>query len=134
METVLMVAALLAAVAVLALALRAYSFVKRLHQVVDALGRTVEQELNPAVRAWREAAEGVRTAANTLDSGCASIASALDRVDRLTEKLEPLGGQADWLMRTMIGPAIAKVASWVSGFRKGIASVHGGKAEEGLDE
>ena len=129
METLLVVAAFLAAVAVLALALRAYYFVRRLHQVVDSLGRTVEQELNPAVRAWREAAEGVRKAATTLDSGCASIASALDRVDRLTERLEP-----DSLMRTMVGPAIAKIASWVSGFRKGIASVHGGKAEEGLDE
>jgi len=127
METVAIVAivtACLAAVAVLALAIRSCYLVKRLHQLVDSLSRSVEEELNPAVRSWREAADGVKHAAGKLDSGAASLASTLDRLDHFTEKLEP-----DSLLRTMMGPAILKLASWVAGFRKGMASVHAGKTE-----
>jgi len=129
MQTIALTAATLTALVFIAVGIRALFLQCRIARLVDQVGRLLDSEVAPAVRAWREAAEGVRAAATTLDSGCGSLASALDRVDRLTEKLEP-----DSLMRTMIGPAIVKIASWVTGFRKGIASVHGGKAEEGLDD
>ena len=129
METLALVAAFLAAIALLALAIRGYYLVKRLHQLVDSLDRTVENEVNPAVRGWREAADGIKQAAGKLESGAASLATTLDRVDRLTERLEP-----DSLLRTMMGPAIMKLASWVAGFRKGMASVRAPKAEEQLDD
>jgi hypothetical protein len=129
MQTVALTAATLTALVFIAVGIRALFLQSRIARLVDQAGRLLDSEVTPAVRAWREAAEGVRTAATTLDSGCGSLASALDRVDRLTEKLEP-----DSLMRTMVGPAIVKIASWVAGFRKGIASVHGAKAEEGLDD
>ena len=129
MQTVALTAATLTALVFIAVGIRALFLQSRIARLVDQVGRLLDSEVTPAVRAWRETAEGVRTAATTLDSGCVSLASALDRIDRLTEKLEP-----DSLMRTMVGPAIAKIASWVAGFRKGIASVRGAKAEEGLDD
>jgi len=125
MEKLAVFVAILTALAVLVLAIRSYYLVKRLHKLADQIGSTAEVELKQAVGAWRDAAQEVQRAAGKLDDGFGSLASTLKRIDRVTERLE-----SGSLVQTVVAPAVLKIASWLDGVRKGMASVHGQKAEE----
>jgi hypothetical protein len=117
MEKLALFAAAVALLALAALAIRAYLLVKRIHDLVDQVGRLVDSDVGSTVRAWGDTARGVQQAVGKLDDGFGSLATSLDRVDRLTERLEP-----ESLARTVVQPAVAKIASWLVGLRKGLAS------------
>lgn len=118
MEGLVQLAAAVALLALAALAIRAYLFVKRLHRLTDQISRLVESDVAPSIRALGDIAQGARQAVGKLDDGLGSLANSLQRIDRLTEKLEP-----EAMTRTMLHPAVAKIVSWLTGVRKGIASV-----------
>ncbi|HUU54067.1 MAG TPA: hypothetical protein VMY87_04030, partial [Armatimonadota bacterium] len=63
METLALLAATLAAVALIVVSVKAYFLMIRAQAVVDRLGRLVDSELTPTVRAWEETARGVQNAA-----------------------------------------------------------------------
>jgi hypothetical protein len=120
MEKVALGAATLAALAVIVLCVKLYALISRAESVVERLGRLVESEVGSALRSWEEAARGVQAVAGKLDDGLEALASTLHRVDRITAKLEP-----EVLRLTAIQPTVAKVASWLSGIRKGLAGAVG---------
>lgn len=120
MEKVALAAATLAALVVAVVAIRLYMLISRAQSAVDRLERLLGSEAVSAVRAWEEAARGVGEAAGKLGAGLESLASALRRLDRVTEKVEP-----EVLRLTAIQPAVAKVASWLGGVSKGLADVMG---------
>ena len=120
METLALLAATLAAVALIVVSVKAYFLMIRAQAVVDRLGRLVDSELTPTVRAWEETARGVQNAARKLDEGLGSLARTLARVDRMSEKLEP-----EVVTLSVIQPAMAKVVSWLGGVRKGLGEVVG---------
>jgi len=120
METLALLAATLAAVALIVVSVKAYFLMIRAQAVVDRLGRLVDSELTPTVRAWEETARGVQNAARKLDEGLGSLARTLGRVDRMSEKLEP-----EVVTLSVIQPAMAKVVSWLGGVRKGLGDVVG---------
>jgi len=120
METLALLAATLAAVALIVVSVKAYFLMIRAQAVVDRLGRLVDSELTPTVRAWEETARGVQNAARKLDEGLGSLARTLARVDRMSEKLEP-----EVVTLSVIQPAMAKVVSWLGGVRKGLGDVVG---------
>jgi hypothetical protein len=109
---------LLAAVAVVVLATRWFLLIGRLHRFVDQVSAAVGGEVSEAFRSWRAAAESVQRSAAKLDEGLNCLARTLDRVDRMSEKLETgsLGG--------VFAPAVLKLAAWVGGLQKGLSSVH----------
>jgi len=115
-----LLAATLAAVALIVVSVKAYFVMIRAQAVVDRLGRLVDSELTPTVRAWEETARGVQNAARKLDEGLGSLARTLGRVDRMSEKLEP-----EVVTLSVIQPAMAKVVSWLGGVRKGLGEVVG---------
>jgi hypothetical protein len=125
MAELALLAAALAGLAVAALAIRAYYAVKGLHQLIERVGRVVESEVAGAVRTLGETARGVQQTVGKLDEGLQSLANTLDRVDRLSAKLEP-----ESLARTVVTPAVAKLATWIGGLRKGLASARGGAAQD----
>jgi len=125
MAELALLAAALAGVAVAALAIRGYYAVKGLHQLIDRLGQVVETEVAGAVRTLGETARGVQQTVGKLDDGLQSLANTLERVDRLSAKLEP-----ESLARRVMTPAAAKLATWVGGLRKGLASARGDAAQE----
>ena len=59
METLALLAAMLAAAALTVVSVKAYLVMIRAQAVVDRLGRLVESELASTVRAWGETARGV---------------------------------------------------------------------------
>ena len=120
MEKVALLAAMGGALAVIVVSIRLCLLIVRAQSAVDHLGQLLEEEARPTVRAWRDAARGVQTAAGKLGRGLDSLASTLGRVDRITERLEP-----DVLALRAMEPAAAKVVSWLSGLRKGLAGVAG---------
>ncbi|MCJ7750190.1 MAG: hypothetical protein MUQ65_03705 [Armatimonadetes bacterium] len=120
METLALLAATLAATALIVVSVKAYLLMIRAQAVVDGLGRLVESELTPTVRAWGETARGVQDAARKLDEGLGSLARTLGRVDRISERLEP-----EVVTLSVIQPAVAKVVSWLGGVRKGLGDVVG---------
>jgi hypothetical protein len=124
MAELALLAATLAALAVTAVAIRAYLAMGRLHRLVEQVGK-VEAELAQTIEAWGQTARGVQQAVGNLDDGLKSLAKTLERVDRLTERLEP-----ESVARTVVAPMVAKMAAWVSGLRKGLASARGGKGQE----
>lgn len=124
MTTVALIAASLAALVLAALGIRAYCLVKRLHRLADQVGDLVDSDVGPTMRAWGDTARGARGAVEKLDGGLGSLASTLDRADRLTAHLEP-----DSMTRTVMQPVVAKIVSWVSGVRKGLGSVRKRPAE-----
>ena len=122
MTQIALLAATLAALAAAALAIRAYLAVARLQAVIDQVGKAVETDLRATIRAWGNTAQGLQQAVGKLDGSLQSLASTLERVDRVTEKLEP-----ESVARTVVAPAVAKLAAWVAGLRKGLASTRHGK-------
>ena len=120
METLALLAAMLAAAALTVVSVKAYLVMIRAQAVVDRLGRLVESELAPTVRAWGETARGVQDAARKLDKGLGSLERTLGRVDRISEKLEP-----EVVTLSVIQPAVTKVVSWLGGVRKGLGEVVG---------
>jgi hypothetical protein len=114
MREIALVAGSLAALAVIVLVIRLLFLVRRVQRVWERLDRTIESDLAPGIRRWGEAAQGVRQAAGKLDSNLASLGRTLDRLDRLTEKLEP-----EVLAHLVTGP-MARLASWVAGVRRGL--------------
>jgi len=119
----------LAALAAVAVAIRIFVLVGRLQQLVETVKRTVESDVTDTVRELGETARGVQKAVGKLDDGLGSLASALDRVDRLTEKLEP-----DSVTRTVVQPAVAKIAAWIGGVRKGVSAARERKAQGAAEE
>ena len=120
METLVLLAAMLAAAALIVVSVKAYFLMVRAQAVVDDLGRLVESELTPTVRAWGETARGVQEATRKLDEGLGSLARTLGRVDRISEKLEP-----EVVTFSVIQPVLTKVVSWLGGVRKGLGEVVG---------
>lgn len=128
MQQIMLFAAAVALLALAALAIRAYFLVKRTHTLLDQVGRLLDTEVAGTVRTLGGAARGVEQAVGKLDKGLESLSSTLDRVDRVTHKLEP-----DYLAHTVAQPVLAKLAAWVGGVRKGIARVRRGGAVEAED-
>ncbi len=126
MATVALIAASLAGLALAAVGIRAYFLVKRLERLADQLRDFVTSEAGPTMRAVGDTARGARGAAEKLEEGLGSLASTLERADRLTAELEP-----DSMARRVMEPVVAKIVSWVSGLRKGLGSVRKGRAEAG---
>jgi len=120
MQTLALLAATLAAAALIVVSVKAYFLMIRAQAVVDRLGRLVESELTPTVRAWGETARGVQDATRKLDEGLGSLARTLGRVDRISERLE-----AEVVTLSVIQPAVAKVTSWLCGVRRGLGEVVG---------
>jgi hypothetical protein len=120
METLVLLAAMLAAAALIVVSVKAYFLMVRAQAVVDDLGRLVESELTSTVRAWGETARGVQDATRKLDEGLGSLARTLGRVDRISEKLEP-----EVVTFSVIQPVVTKVVSWLGGVRKGLGEVVG---------
>jgi len=120
METLALLAAMLVAAALVVVSVKAYFLMVRAQAVVDRLGRLVESELAPTVRAWEETARGVQDAARKLDEGLGSLARTLGRVDRISERLDP-----EVVTLSVIQPAVTKVVSWLGGVRKGLGEVVG---------
>jgi hypothetical protein len=115
MENLALFAAALAAFVLAAVGIRVYFLVKRVHRLLDS-------EVGDMVRAWSDVARGVQEAVGKVDDGLSSLATSLQRVDRLTEKLEP-----EAMARTVLKPTVAKILSWIRGLRKGLASARGGE-------
>ena len=120
METLALLAATLAAAALIAVSVKAYFALVRAESVVEGLGQLVESEFAPMVREWGETARGVQGAARKLDEGLGSLARTLGRLDRISERLEP-----EVVTLSVIQPALAKVASWLGGVKKGLGDVVG---------
>ena len=118
MQQVMLFAAAVALLALAALAIRAYLLVKRTHELLDA-------EVADVIRTLGGAARGVEQAVGKLDKGLEALSSTLDRVDRVTQKLEP-----ESLAHTVAQPALAKIAAWVGGIRKGLARARRDKKGE----
>ena len=110
MNTLVLAAAFIALAAVTAVAVRAYLFVKRVHQLVDRDVSAVIQDLGETV-------QGARRAVGKLDDNLDSLASTLARIDRVTAALEP-----DSLARVVAQPALRKLATWLGGLRRGLAA------------
>ena len=125
MEKLALLAAAVALLALAAVAIRAYFLVKRIHQLTDQVGRLLESEVSSTIRALGDTARGAQAAVGKLDDGLGSLASSLDRVDRLTAKLEP-----ESLARTVLHPTVARLAAWVGGLRKGLASSRARRRQE----
>ncbi|MBE9566971.1 MAG: hypothetical protein IMF16_09495, partial [Proteobacteria bacterium] len=100
MSSLALFALTLAALAAVAVGIRIFVLVGRLQQLLETVKRTVESDVTDTVRELGETARGVQKAVGKLDDGLGSLASSLDRVDRLTEKLEP-----DSVTRTVVQPA-----------------------------
>ena len=113
MNTLVMVAALAALLALTAVAIRAYLLIGRVHQLVDS-------EVSATIRSLEETVQGVRRTAGKLDDNLESLGTTLARVERLTATLEP-----DALARTVAQPALRTLASWLRGLRRGLESVRG---------
>ncbi len=124
METLALLAATLAAAAVIVVSVKAYFLMVRAQAVVDHLGRLVESELAPTVRAWGETARGVQNAARKLDEGLGPLVRTLGRLDRVSGRLEPEG-----VTLSVIQPAVTKVVSWLSGVGRGLGEVVGHRAQ-----
>lgn len=120
METVALLAATLAAVALIVISVKAYFVMVRAEAVVARLGRLIDAELSPTVRAWEETARGVQSATRKLDEGLSPLVRTLARVDRVSEKLEP-----EALTLSVVQPAVTKVVSWLGGVKKGLGEVVG---------
>ena len=118
MEGLVQLAAAIALLALAALAIRVYVLVTRVHRLTDQVSRLVESDVAAAIRALGDTARGARHAIGKLDDGFASLAKSLQRIDRLTEKLEP-----ESMAQTVLRPAVAKIGSWLAGVRRGLASV-----------
>jgi len=118
MQQIMLFAAAVALLALAALAIRAYLLVKRTHELLDA-------EVAEVVRTLGGAARGVEQAVGKLDKGLEALSSTLDRVDRVTQRLEP-----EYLAHTVAQPALAKIGAWLGGLRKGLARARrGGRGE-----
>jgi hypothetical protein len=126
MELLVLVTAFVALLALTAVAIRLYMLVRRVHQLVDG-------EISATVRNLGETVQGIRRTVGKLDEGLASLNSTLSRVDRVTTTLEP-----ESLARTMAQPALRKLASWLGGLRRGLATVRsqqtGAAAASGEDD
>jgi hypothetical protein len=116
MEGLVLAAALVALLAAAGVAVRAYFLLKRIHRMVDS-------EIAPTVQALRDTLQEVRGTVGKLDKGVESLASMLERVDRVTEKLEP-----ESMARAAARAPLKKLASWIGGVRRGLASIRGEKA------
>jgi len=128
MQQIMLFAAAVALLALAALAVRAYFLVKRTHTLLDQVGGLLDTEVAEVVRRLGGAARGVEQAVGKLDKSLESLSSTLDRVDRVTHKLEP-----DYLAHTVAQPVLAKLAAWVGGLRRGLARVRRGGAVEAED-
>ena len=122
MQQIMLFAAAVALLALAALAIRAYFLVKRTHTLLDQVGKLLEAEVTDVVRTLGGAARGVEQAVGKLDKGLEALSSTLQRVDHVTQKLEP-----ESLAHTVGRPALAKLAAWVGGLRKGLARVRRGR-------
>lgn len=118
MTTVALIAVSLAALVLAAVGIRVYCLVKRLERLADKVGEVVSSEAGPAVRAVGDVARGARGAAEKLEAGMGSLASTLERADRLTAGLEP-----DSMARRVVEPVVGKMVTWIMGVRKGLRSV-----------
>jgi len=128
MKTAALIATTAATVAMLvciAVGIGALLLQARIRRLADQMQKTLESEVSTTLRAWRDAAQGLREAVAKLDSGLGSLANTLQRLDRLTEKLEP-----DALARTLLQPALAKLLAWLGGLRKGLASARQSAVDE----
>jgi len=128
MNTLVLAAAFIALVAVTAVAVRAYLLVKRLHDLVD-------RDVSAVIEDLGETVQGTRRAVGKVDDNLDSLASTLARVDRVTAALEP-----DSLARVVAQPALRKLATWLGGLRRGLAtarsqsgSASGGAGEDGSE-
>jgi len=117
------------ALAIMVLAIRWFFLVRRLHRLADEISCVIGAEVSDAVHAWRGAAESVQRSAGKLDQGIDALGRTLGRLDRMTEGLE-----SGSLTRTLVGPTVLKIAAWLGGLQKGLASTHKARAEEGLDD
>jgi len=125
MTTAALVCATVVAIIFICVGIGALCLQARLRRLLAQVENTLDPEVREMLRAWREAAQGVQQAARKLDEGLAALARTLERVDRLSQKLEP-----DSLARTLLQPAVAKLLAWLAGVQKGLASVRecgGGK-------
>ena len=118
MATVALIAAAVAALALAAVGIRLYFLLTRIQKLVDS-------EVASTIRALGDTARGAQETLRKLDKGLTSLGSSLERVDRLTEHLEP-----ESMARKMMKPVVAKIVSWISGVRQGLASVRRRKAVE----
>jgi hypothetical protein len=121
MTTVALVFAAIAALVFIAVGIGALCLQARIRRLVDQMQKTLESEARTALRAWADAARGVQHSASELDRNLGALARTLDRLDRLTQSLEP-----DNLARALFHPALAKLLAWLGGFRKGLASAPAG--------
>jgi hypothetical protein len=117
MTTVALIAASLAALVLAAVGIRAYFVVKRLHALLDRVDQLVASDVAATVRALGDTARGAQAAVAKLENGLSTLASTLERVDRLSANLEP-----DSMARTVAQPVVTKVLGWISGLRKGLGS------------
>lgn len=115
MSTVALILAALAALAVIVLVIRMMFLIRRVQQVWDRLGRTIESDLSPGIRAWGEVAQGVRKAAGKLDDDLTSLGRTLQRAEQLSEKLDT---------GLLFGSTASKLSSWLAGVRRGLAKPH----------
>lgn len=131
-DTVGLIVAIAAGLAVVVVSVRLYLVAVRAQAAVERMRRLAEVELSETIRAWGEAARGVERAAGKLEEGMGKLASTLHRVDRVAERIEP-----DLLALSALQPALAKVGAWLGGVRKGLATVAGqrskGRTGEGVE-
>jgi len=123
MTTVALIAASLAGLVLAVVGIRVYFLVLRLHRLLDQVGESVASDVGPTMRALGDTARGAQGAVEKLEKGLTSLASTLDRADRLTAELEP-----DSMARRVMEPVVAKIVAWISGVRKGLGSVRKGRA------
>ncbi len=132
MNTVALIVAIAAGVAVVVVSVRLYLVAVRAQAAMERIRRVVEVELTETIKAWGQAAQGVERAAGKIEEGVGRLATTLSRVDRVAERLEP-----ELLGLAALQPALAKVGSWLGGMRRGLTAVTGqrskGKTGEGVE-
>ena len=117
MSTVALIAASLAALVLAVVGIKVYVLLTRVHRLLDQVGRILESDVRPTIEALGGVAQGARRAVGKVDDGLTSVANALERVDRLTGRLEP-----DSVARGVVEPLVAKILAWITRGQKGAAS------------
>jgi hypothetical protein len=130
--TITSVALLLAAIAIIVVCVQAALILARLQVVAERVKSLLERETSETIQSWREAAQGILRSTAKLDDGLTSLNRSLDRIDRVTGRLE-----TDLLAAAVLQPALAKVSGWLSGVKRGLTGVgtrhHGRGAENAVD-
>lgn len=122
MSTGVVIVVSVAALAVVAVCGYAILVLSQLARNAKRVWSLLDGEVEPTLRAWREAAQGVQRSAAKLDDGLDALNRSLHRLDRITERLA-----LELLAVAAIPPAIVKVSGWLGVVRKGLAGVKGSR-------